>query len=186
MSINKKVNLYTATFRDTFVALRNVYNHLQYKTVSDPNRNKHSVKILADMATLYVPTSNDHITTSPNGGVDLTKLKPEEWFHTKATWAAMGVLQSGLPDIVDQNGNPAMMTMNGIPIDITDLKVRGYIKKLSKYSQDVMMDALEEISKAIKLYFEEFGFTQSGQPFEVIQNSNVASYSDSSPEQDVR
>ena len=80
----------------------------------------------------------------------------------------MGINKASLPDILDQNGNPVMMTMNGIPIDITDLKVLSYLKKLSKYSPDVTMDAFEEISKAIKFY-EDFRFTQTGEPFKVIQ-----------------
>ena len=153
MSINKNVNLYLATYLDSFIALLNVYSHLQCKTVMDPLRNKHPAKALAEMAAYYVPDSNDYIIVLPNGGVDLTNIQPHEWCHTKQSWGAMGITKAALPDILDQNGDPAMMTMNGIPIDITDLKLLSHLKKLSKYSPEVTMDALEEISKAIKLFF---------------------------------
>ena len=43
----------------------------------------------------------------------------------------MGILLGAFP-IFDQNGNPAMTTMNGIPIDITDVKVLNSLNKLSK------------------------------------------------------
>ncbi len=66
----------------------------------------------------------------------------------------MGINAGSLPDIVDQNGNPAPMTMNGIPIDISDVRVRSALNKITNFSPDVAMEALQEIQKAMELYTE--------------------------------
>jgi hypothetical protein len=46
---------------------------------------------------------------------------------------------------VPSNGNPAPVTMNGIPIDISDIKVRSVLNKMTNYPPDVTMEALQII-----------------------------------------
>ena len=67
----------------------------------------------------YVPNSNDNIREAPRGGIILEDISGVDWLHNKSNWQMMGILLGALPDIFDQNGNSAMMTMNGIPIEIT-------------------------------------------------------------------
>jgi hypothetical protein len=72
----------------------------------------------------------------------------------QASWQVMGINAGSLPDIVDQNGNPAPMTMNGIPIDISDIKVRSVLNKMTNYPPDVTMEALQIIQKAMEAHIE--------------------------------
>jgi hypothetical protein len=66
----------------------------------------------------------------------------------------MRINAGSLPDIADQNGNLAPMTMNGIPIDISDVKVQSALNKITSFPPDVTMEALQEIQKAMEMYIE--------------------------------
>ncbi len=66
----------------------------------------------------------------------------------------MGFILGFLLDILDPNGCPAKMTINGIPIDITKMKALSTLNKLSKYPAEAIIEALCEIRKAINMYFK--------------------------------
>jgi hypothetical protein len=87
---------------------------------------------------------------------------------------ALGITKAALPDILDQHGNLAKMTMNRIPIDITDLKVLSNLKKLSNYPPYATMEALDEISKAFRMYIEENEETSNGEPLEILHRLQAA------------
>ncbi len=82
----------------------------------------------------------------------------------------MGIIAGSLPKIIDRNGNPAMMTMNGIPIDITDVKIFSALNKLSNYppDSDVITEALHEIRKAVELFIEDDGGFKMSEPLGVL------------------
>jgi hypothetical protein len=108
------------------VSTLRVHSQIQHATVSDRNRVKYSVKILGDAVFGYVPRSTDNMTTNPNGGIVFSNIVRSHWLHYKATWHVIGINGGALPEVFDRQGNPPPMTMNGIPIDISDVKVLTY------------------------------------------------------------
>jgi hypothetical protein len=131
MSSNKKVNIDTDNYTACFNALLRVRSQIQHATVSDRNREKYSVKILGDTVFGYVPRSTDNMNANPNGGIVFSNIVRSDWLHYKATWHIMGINGGDLPEVFDRHGNPAPMTMNGIPIDISDVKVISALNKLT-------------------------------------------------------
>jgi hypothetical protein len=154
MSSHKKVNFDTDNFSACFKALMRVHSALLHATVTASNRSKFAVIIFSDMVYWYIPRSTDDIRTNANGGLVLTNIIRCDWLHNKASWQVIGINAVSLPDIVDQNGNPAPMTMNGIPIDISDVKVRSALNKITNFPPDVTMEALQEIQKAMEMHIE--------------------------------
>jgi hypothetical protein len=154
MSSHKKVNFDTDNFASCFKALLRVHSDLLHATVTDSNRAKYSVKILSDAVYGFIPRSTDDIRTNANGGLVLANIIRREWLHFKASWQVMGVNAGSLLDIVDQNGNPAPMTMNGISIDISDIKVRSALNKVTNFPPDVAMETLQIIQKAMETHIE--------------------------------
>ena len=65
----------------------------------------------------------------------------------------MGINGGSLPDVLDRHGNPAPMTMNGIPIDISDVKVLSALNKLTNFPPDITAEALSVIQKAMEDFF---------------------------------
>jgi hypothetical protein len=114
------------------------------------DRTKHSVQSLSNMVYDYVPRSTDDIRTSANGGLILGNIIRTDWLHDKASWQLTGINAGSLPDIVDQNGYPAPMTMNGIPIDITDIKIRYILRKMTNFLLEITMEALHVIQKTME------------------------------------
>jgi hypothetical protein len=102
----------------------------------------------------YIPRSTDDIRTNANGRLVLVSIIRRDWLHFKASWQVMGINAGSLPDIVDQNGNLAPMTMNGIPIDISDVKVRSGLNKMTNFPPDVTMEALQIIQKAMETHIK--------------------------------
>jgi hypothetical protein len=81
----------------------------------------------------------------------------------------IGIILDALPDIVDQNGISAMMTTNGIPIDITNVKVLSPLNLLLKYPPYVITEALFEIRKAFNMFLKmrlpvRYGRTMGNSP----------------------
>jgi hypothetical protein len=129
MSSQQKVNFDTGNSSKCFKALAKVHSKLANQTVQAGDRTKHSVKTLSDMVYYYIPRSTDDIRTSANGGLILGNILRTDWLHDKASWQLIGINAGFLSDIVDQNGYPAPMTMNGIPIDIRISKYETYSGK---------------------------------------------------------
>jgi hypothetical protein len=154
MSLIKKMNFDTANFLECFKALLGVQSQIQHATVLDRNRTKYSVKRLGDVVYGYVPRSSDNIRINSNGGIVLIDIIRSDWLHYKGTWYLMGINAGSLPDIIDRHGNPAPMTMNGIPIDISDVKVLCALNKITKSPPDITTEALHEIQKAMEMYIE--------------------------------
>jgi hypothetical protein len=90
----------------------------------------------------YVPRSSDNIRINSNGGIVLIDIIRSDWLHYKGS----------LPDIIDRHGNPAPMTMNGILIDISDVKVLSALNKITNFPPDITTEALHEIQKATEMY----------------------------------
>ncbi len=154
MSSHKKVNFDTDNVKACFKALMQVHSEPLHATVSDSNRTKFPVKSFSDAVYGYLPRSTDDIRTNANGGLVLSNIVRSDWLHVKASWQVMGVNAGSLPDIVDQNGNPAPMAMNGIPIDISDVKVRSALNKLTNFPPEVTMEALQIIQTAMENHIE--------------------------------
>jgi hypothetical protein len=125
--------------------------------VADCDHKKYSVKMIGDMAYGYVPQLTDKIRIRSSGAVVLIDINGIDWLHNKSTWQIRGIIAGSFPEIIDLNGNQAPMTMNGIPIDITDVKVLSALNKLSNYPPDVITEAQHEIHKAFGMFIEEDG-----------------------------
>ena len=97
------------------------------------------------MVYYYVPRSTDDIRTSANGGLILGNIIRTDWLHDKASWQLTVINAGSLPDIVDQNGYPAPMTMNGITFDITDIKIRYILRKMTNFLPEITMESLHVI-----------------------------------------
>jgi hypothetical protein len=154
MSSQQKVNFDTDNSSKCFQALAKVHSKLANQTVQAGDRTKHSVKTLSNMVYYYIPRSTDDIRTSANGGLILGNILRTDWLQDKASWQLVGINAGSLPDIVDQNGYPAPMTMNGIPIDITDIKVRNILRKMTNYLPEITMEALHVIQKTMEEYID--------------------------------
>jgi hypothetical protein len=70
------------------------------------------------------------------------------------------------------------MTMNGIPIVITDVKVLtlllSTLTKLSKYHAEIIIEAHYEIRKAFHMYFEGTECSPTDEPLEILQKVQSA------------
>jgi hypothetical protein len=169
MSSCKKVNFDTDNYTACFNALLRVHSQIQHATVSDRNRVKFSVKILGDMVFGYVPRSTDNMTTHTNGGIVSSNIVRRDWLHYKATWHAMGINGGSLPEVLDRHGNPAPMTMNGTPIDISDVKVLSALNKLTNFPLDITTEALSEIQKAMETFIEfDIDCLRSDEPLAIL------------------
>jgi hypothetical protein len=154
MCSQKKVIFDRDPYTECFKTLLRVHSQIQHATVSDRNRVKFSVKILGDMVYGYVPKPSDNITTNPNGGIVFSNIVRSDWLHYKATWHVMGIKGGSLPEIFDRHGNPAPRTMNGIPIDISDVKVLSALNKLTNFPPDITAEALSVIQTAMENFIE--------------------------------
>ena len=125
--------------------------------VADCDRKKYSVKMIGEMVYGYVPQLTHKISINSSGGVVLIDINGIDWLHNKSTWQIRGIIAGSFPEIIDLNGNQAPMTMNGIPIDITDVKVLSALNKLSNHPPVVITEALHEIHTAVEMFIEEDG-----------------------------
>ena len=171
MSSHKKVKFDADNYTACFIALLRVHSQIQHATVSDRNRVKFSVMILGDAVFGYVPRSTDNFTTNPNGGIVFSNIVRvrSDWLHFKATWHVMGINGGALPEVFDRHGNPALMTMNGIPIDISDVKVISALNKLTNFPPDITAEALSVIQKSMEEFIEcDIDGLRSDEPLAVL------------------
>jgi hypothetical protein len=166
---SQKVNFDTDNSSKCFQALAKVHSYLANQTVQSGDRQKHAIKTLSNMVFYYVPRSTDDIRTSANGGLILANIIRTDWLHNKVSWQLTGINAGSLPDIVDQNGNPAPMTMNGIPIDITDIKVRNILRKMTNFLPEITMEALHVIQTTMEKFIDfNIDRLQADEPLAVL------------------
>jgi hypothetical protein len=165
------VNFDKYPYTECFKALLRVHSQIQHATVSDRNRVKFSVKTLGEMVYGYVPKPSDNITTNPNGGFVLSNIARSDLLHFKATWHVMGIKGGSLPENFDRHGNPAApMTMNGIPIDISDVKVLSALNQLTNFPPDITAEDLSVIQTAMENVIEfDIDCLRSDDPLAILQ-----------------
>ncbi len=136
--------------------------------VADRDRKKNSVKMIGDIVHGYVSQLADNIRINSSGGAVLIDIIGSDWLHYKSTWQIMGIIAGSLPEVIDRNGNPAPMTINGIPIYITDVKVLSALNKLSNYPPDVITEALHEIHEVVEMIIEDDCQFKMNEPLGVL------------------
>ena len=169
MSSQHKVNFDKDNFSKCFQALAKVHSYLANMTIQSSDRQKHAINTFSNMVFHYVPRSTDDMRINANGGLDFTNIIRTDWLHNKISWQLSGINAGSLPDILDLNGNPAPMTMNGIPIDITDIKVRGMLRKMTNFLSEITMEALQVILNVMeKFIVVNPGRLQAHEPLAVL------------------
>ena len=102
----------------------------------------------------YVALSTERIKVTRNGNPQLKPLSPEDLLHTKSTWEIMGISQGRLPSLYNPDGSEAYMTMNGLPVDLTDDKTIRRLDQIRNYPSSIVNESLEVISKTINKHFK--------------------------------
>jgi hypothetical protein len=78
-----RVKLSTGTYKELFIALRNIMQDLKHRVVKDQKRRLVPVINLVQMPEMHVVQSSDNIRISKSGDYSLKTLAPEEFLHTK-------------------------------------------------------------------------------------------------------
>ncbi len=111
------------------------------------------------MALVYVPSSTDEtIQETPNGGTSINRNRGVGCKLGNHGYQSRITCRHHWPGWLSY---PVKMTMNGILIDETDVKVLSNLKRLSKYSYG-------EIHKAFKIYIEGTENSPTGEPREIL------------------
>ena len=138
MSESIKIDVSKAKAKDLYKAINAIEDELHNATTKDARRMPHNIAILLRMADGYVAQSTDTLKVTRNGNPSLKPFSRENLLHKKSTWEIMGISQGRLPSLHNPDGSEACMTMNGLPVDLTDDKtihrldqIRNYLLRLS-------------------------------------------------------
>ena len=73
-----RVKLSTATYKELFIAIRNITHDLKHSTVKDHNRRSVPIMNLVQMAELYVAQSSDNVRPTSQGDWSLKGMTAED------------------------------------------------------------------------------------------------------------
>ena len=98
-----RVKLSTATYKELFIAIRNITHKLKHSTVKDQNRrsvpNLLPIMNLVQMAELYVAQSSDNVRPTSHGDWSLKGMAAEDFLQVRSSWEKLGILRNHLPNI---------------------------------------------------------------------------------------
>ena len=163
-----RVKLSTATYKELFIAIRNITHKLKHSTVKDQNRRSVPIMNLVQMAELYVAQSSDNVRPTSQGDWSLKGMTAEDWLQVRSSWEKLGILRNHLPNLVqyDANGKEceAYMTMNGLEIDPTNQQFKRKMLNLSTYPPSLIHETLAIVGAVLKKYISDDDLAQSRNP----------------------
>ncbi len=83
--------LSTGTYKEMFIAIRNIMQDLKDRVVKDQNRRSVPIMNLVQIAEMYVAQSSDNTRITSQWDFSLELLAPEDFLHTESTcreWAS--------------------------------------------------------------------------------------------------
>ena len=153
MSESIKTDVSKAKVEEMYKSIKAVEHELLNATIRDPRRNPFNVINLLRMSDGYIPQSTDRIKVDRNGNPSLKTLSNGDLLHTKSTWQTMNVSKGRLPSLYYSDGTEIPMTMNGIPIDLTNDETARKLNQIRNFPASLVNEGLEVISKTINKHF---------------------------------